>query len=130
MRDGLDHFRAAGLHIVTIGMGSPEVTRTFHIDMALPFPLLADPERLAYRAYGLLKTNMRKERPIYGTVSTVRNLLKHGGGLPANQDVQQLGGVFVIDQHAVIHYANRLERAYDTVPNAEVIAAWLEASTP
>ena len=48
-------FRSAGAQIGLVGHGHPEEARSFASDKRLPFPLVLDPDRSAYRSYGLVQ---------------------------------------------------------------------------
>ena len=55
LRRDEERFRAAGARIGLVGHGHAEDARAFVQDKRLPFPLLLDPDRVAYRAYGLVQ---------------------------------------------------------------------------
>lgn len=54
LRRDHDRFQEAGARIVLVGHGDPAEAAAFSERKALPFPLLLDPDRSAYRAYGLV----------------------------------------------------------------------------
>ncbi len=73
----------------------------------LPFPLLSDPERSAYRAYGLSRGSFWT---IFGPkiVWTYVKLMARGRlfrGIQA--DPYQLGGDFVVDGQGILRFAYR-----------------------
>jgi hypothetical protein len=115
LRQAHDHLREEGLQLVVIGMGSPEHSRNFRQQLHLPFPLLSDPECMAYRAYGLSRLTIRKEVRPANLLRLIRNTLKHGGSISRNQDTEQLGGAFVINRHGIIIYAHRAAYSAETV---------------
>lgn len=121
MREDHQCFEQAGLAIVAIGMGAPSRAREFGKQLALPFPLLCDPHRVAYRAYGLLHMSLRREASLHTTVRLARAVLQHGGSREREQPVRQLGGVFIVDPAGVIQYAFRSERASEHPTNDELI---------
>ena len=82
-------------------------------DLRIPFPLLSDPERAAYEAYGLRKGGLWS---IFGpkTVWEYVKLMAHGRlfrGIQA--DPFQLGGDFVIDGSGIVRFAYRSEDPTD-----------------
>lgn len=123
LRNDFDRFNSAGVQIVAIGQGSAARARQFRADMELPFPLLADPRRNAYRAYGLLSMELRREASLTGFVRGLQASAKYGMARSTDQDMLQLGGVFVIDADGVVRYAHRAQRASDNPPHDAVLAA-------
>ena len=82
-------------------------------DLRLPFPLLSDLERAAYKAYGLRKGSLWS---IFGpkTIWEYVKLIVRGRlfrGIQA--DPFQLGGDFVIDGRGIVRYAHRSEGPAD-----------------
>ena len=118
MRQEYDRYTAAGLEIIAIGMGSPRRTAAFRRELKLPFPMLSDPRRVSYRAYGLLKMSIRREASIASAAHFARNVVRHGGAREPDQNMLQLGGVFVVDPQGIVRYAFRSARAHE-YPTAE-----------
>lgn len=52
-RDRLPEFTAAGAQVLGISMDDLETQKRFAESLKLPFPLLADPEGIVARAYGV-----------------------------------------------------------------------------
>lgn len=93
--------------------------------MQLPFPLLSDPERDAYQAYGL---NSGKLRRIFGpgTIWAYVKLLAAGQLYHFRRsDFLQLGGNFVIDAAGVVRYEYRSAAPHDR-PSVEQIVRILD----
>jgi len=109
-----------GLQVVAIGMGTPKRTQDFVAEMAVTFPILADPRRTAYDAYHLMQMNWREEMRPSQFLKTTQNMLKHGGGSTAGQDVRQLGGTFIINTKGIITYAYT-NKAVSDDPNVAVL---------
>ena len=89
--------------------------------MQLPFPLLSDPEKDAYRAYGL---NPGKLRRIFGlgTIWAYARLLASGQMYHFRRsDFMQLGGDFVIDATGVVRYEYRSGAPHDRPSVAQLI---------
>ena len=55
LRDQRERFDEAGAGIVLIGQGAPADAAAFTERMRAPFDCLVDPDRSAYRAYGLVR---------------------------------------------------------------------------
>ena len=75
--------------------------------LQLPFPLLSDPERDVYQAYGLQRGHLfHLLRP--GTVLAYLKLLSRGRAYHFRRsDLRQLGGDFVIGQEGIVRYEHR-----------------------
>lgn len=54
LRGELDDYRAAGASVVVIGQGLPSQAAVYAKEQDLDVPILTDPDRSVYRAYGLL----------------------------------------------------------------------------
>ncbi len=82
-------------------------------DLRIPFPLLSDPERAAYKAYGLRKGGLWGifgPKIIWEYVKLiVRGRLFRG----IQADPFQLGGDFVIDGKGIVRFAYRSEDPAD-----------------
>lgn len=122
MRDDYSKFQGKGAEIAVITQGKPRETAGLCRSHEVQFQCLSDPERDAYRAYGL-------ERGSFAQVMSPRILLK--GTLSAIRgnwgrqvgDVFQMPGTFVIDRNGVIRYCHRNRDAADNPSNDEVLAA-------
>ena len=104
----------AGLTIVAVTQGKPEETLEFCKRQAPGIVCLADPERRAYRAFGLERGSLWQvilsPQVLLGTLRAWRH--GHGTGLPPRgQDVMQLSGTFIIGTDGKI----RLPYYYDTI---------------
>lgn len=53
LRDEYDEYRAVGLQPVIVTQGEPARAAAYHREHGLPCPVLCDPDRMAYRAYGV-----------------------------------------------------------------------------
>ena len=51
MRERYDEIRGTGIEILALAPGSLDQTGAFAVAHAIPFPLLADPDREVYRTY-------------------------------------------------------------------------------
>ena len=111
--------------IVLVGLGTPEKAKEFRDRLDLPFVILSDPDKHAYEEYGLtFRLNFARElaRPVETATNFFRDVSRHGVGA-TDQDIGQLGGIFVIDTSGTVRYAFRQLRASDHPPSADLIAA-------
>ena len=84
--------------------------------MQLPFPVLSDPERDAFRAYGLQSGKLSR---MFGpaTVAAYVKLLAKGRWYHfSRSDLRQLGGDFVIDAEGIVRYEYRSAAPHDRPP--------------
>ena len=95
MRDQLDRIDGTSVALVTFASPSRLAGHRAHLDV--PFPILADVDRLVYRAFDL------RRGPVHriwnpGTLRLYADLLRRGRRLQRpTEDTRQLGGDFVID---------------------------------
>ena len=118
MRHRYEEFRAAGAEVATVSFAQSRALQHYARDLRIPFPLLSDPERGSYEAYGLRKGSFWS---IFGpkTVWEYVKLMSRGRlfrGIQA--DPFQLGGDFVIDGDGIVRFAYRSEDPTDR-PSAE-----------
>ncbi|MDQ4099043.1 MAG: AhpC/TSA family protein [Chloroflexota bacterium] len=124
---GRDHarFTAAGLLLVAIGQGTAADAAQFQRRLKLPYPVLADPDRTAYTAYGLPATSVTETAAPTGVTVLVRALLR--GYLPGRKgdrgSAPQLAGEFLIDRDGILRYAMRPTRSPDIPTVDNLIAA-------
>ncbi len=101
------------------------ISTAFRCNYELPFRLLADPQRQAYRAFGLQRGNVWKVAGPAIWAAGLKSFVRHGAGMPVG-DPLQLAGTFVIDREGIIRYVHHAANSADRPPNAELIAV-LEA---
>lgn len=105
MRDRLDDLGDTTV-VALLTFTDPENLIGYSADHNLPFPILVDPERDAYRAYGLGRGSIAR---IYGWKAARRylNIFRTDGlsGLTRpTEDTLQLGGDFVIAPDGTLAY--------------------------
>ncbi|MCU0705170.1 MAG: AhpC/TSA family protein [Fimbriiglobus sp.] len=93
-------FKKAGCGIVVISQGKPEVLTHFEQKNKLPFPIVGDPERQVYHAFGLNRVSFLTFLMPWVLWKYV---VKVFTGTPVrmpymSEDVTQLGGNFLLDQ--------------------------------
>ena len=106
---------AGGLRLAFVTQGTPEAAKAFCEERAHGQLCLADPERVAYRAYGLERANIWQTFLSWQVWQSNKRLKKERGWNtdlpPAGQDAMQLAGTFVISTDGRI----RLPYYYDNI---------------
>jgi peroxiredoxin len=126
-----EDFRRLGVEVLVVTQARPEMLAIFLSEQPLPFPAVADPERIAYRAFGLERTSWAK---MLGPGVILRYLrLVLGGWLPkrprGGEDVLQLGGDFLLDAEGRLVYAYRSMTPTDR-PGVEELLEAVRDRTP
>lgn len=104
MRQNIEKIQSLDTQVVAISFGSPRWARAWLDETGAPFPLLLDPARTAYRAYGLQYSLSRSWGP--KTFLLYARLMLSGRRWRGIQgDSGQLGGDFVVDRNGVIRLA-------------------------
>jgi prostamide/prostaglandin F2alpha synthase len=123
LRDDRRRFDEAGAGIVLIGQGSPSEAVAFTDRMEQPFDCLVDPDRSAYRAYGLARARPSQVAGPRVALPFLRaNLHRqtlqrglHGGSF------MQMPGTFVVDTEGLIRMAHRNRHVADTPSNQRIL---------
>ena len=123
-----DRFRGLGAEIIVISFVEPERLGRYLKVRPWPFRFFADPQRAAYRAFGLESATWLKllrPRVIAGYFGLIFR-----GRMPsmAQEDVHQLGGDFVLDRAGQIVYEYRSRDPVDRPSVAELLDAVRRAS--
>jgi peroxiredoxin len=105
----------ANAEVVLVAHHDPELmmSKMMH-SLDLPFTLLFDSTRMAYRRWGLgtVKPSAFFVRPgLY--LAIVRAWLGREKALGSAPDQTQMGGDFVVDGHGTLAFANRLRSFHD-----------------
>ena len=128
IHDALDVFRRYQAKIAFVTVGKEDDMRAFcnDRDLARSVECLSDPDRAAYRAFGLSRGGVAE---MFGPQVLARGLQAalHGHflGMPKG-DLFQLPGVFIVDRTGVIRFAHRNKDVADNPPN-EALFQVLEA---
>jgi len=103
------------LGLVIVTQGTPEVAREFCAERASDVICLADPERKAYKAYGLERANIWQTFLSLNVWRSNRRLKRERGWTtdlpPKGQDAMQMAGTFIIAPDGRI----RLPYYYDDI---------------
>ena len=93
-----DHLTTTDATIVVVTFGAVDQFAAYRCHLAIPFTVLADPDRRAYRDYELQRGTVRNVYGI-GTMRTYAALVRTGRKLRRpTGDTLQLGGDLVIDR--------------------------------
>lgn len=127
MRRHYGAIQSSGGEVVIISFESRARLVQLARQLRLPFPLLSDPERDVYQAYGLVKGSWIQ---VFGpkTAWAYLKLLLRGRRYHFQRsDLRQLGGDFVIDPAGVVRYEYRSTQPEDR-PNMEDLLRVLNES--
>jgi hypothetical protein len=123
LRQRIDQFQALGCEVVAVSFEPWPLLQEFARREKLPFPVLSDPERKAYRAFGLQEGSAHR---IFGlpTIWTyLRGLFQ--GRLPRypSANIRQLGGDILIDASGNIVLLHRSRSPADRPTAAQLLEA-------
>jgi peroxiredoxin len=135
LRQEYADYVAAGANVIAVGQGEPARARRFALLHALPCPLLCDPSRRAYEAYGLLEG--RPSQVVYGMPDEFLRCdaetgaefqsSRRGTQSAAVDNPFQLPGEFVVDQQGVLCLTYRSQYCADFAEPQVLVAAIREA---
>ncbi len=111
-------------------MGDPRQAQALCQRLAAPFPCLADPERAAYRDFGLRRGTMME---VAGPANWRRGLAAMAKGHLIERttgDPMQLSGTFIIATDGRVRYARYGRHAADHPQPSELIAALRSLTEP
>jgi peroxiredoxin len=115
-----------GLSLAVITQGNPDETRAFCEERIPGVICLSDPERKAYRAYGLGRGRLNQTVLSLRVMRSNRDLQKRKGWKPElppkGQDAMQLAGTFIIGSDGRI----RLPYYYDDIADHAPVDLLLE----
>ncbi|HEY7283594.1 MAG TPA: peroxiredoxin-like family protein [Actinomycetota bacterium] len=127
LRDDRERFETADAEVVLVGQGSTEEAERFVQGRRLPFRCLVDPDRSAYRAYGLGRGTPAQ---VYGPrvfVPFVKaNLTGHPQLGLRGGSFHQMPGSFVVDRTGTLRFVHRNRTVADTPPNQALLDAVAE----
>lgn len=128
MRRDHERFAALGATLAVVGQGTPHQSADFVRALDLPYPVLADPERVAFRAFGLVEGGLGAFANPGAAWAVLRAVGGGAGGGPVVGSVRQLPGAFVVDRGGILRFAKPARHAADTASTDELVAAI--AATP
>ena len=125
-----DELAAARCSVLVVSQARPEVLSLYLARQTWQVPVVSDPDRVAYRAFGLERTGWRtffQPKVLWGYF---RGMLRgYGVKQPyAGEDVLQLGGDFVLDQLGRVVFAYPSANPTDRPAVAAIRGALLHAA--
>ena len=113
--------QATNTDVVTISFGTPYWAHVWLQETQSPFPFLVDPERAAYRAYGLEASVFRSWSPAnlwYYSKAVLQRRETFG----KRGDPHQLGGDFIIDARGIVQLSHPSRDPTDRPSMARILA--------
>lgn len=136
LQDEFAGYAAAGLNVLVIGQGEPDRALAYRERFAIPVPILCDPQRRAYHAYGLLEGT--PAQLLYDAPDAMQRCDPEAGvafaeqrrrlGRPPVDSPWQLPGEFVVASDGTIRVAWRYNHCED-FPDPRVHIAAARAAT-
>ena len=121
-------FKAADVNLVLIGQGTPRQAAEFRRRQGIQLPLLADEDRVSYKAAGTkvggvtdLFSPQTVAKGLLATARTRRTQTRTIG------NAAQLGGALVVLPDGSIPWSRMAEDASDNAPPEEILAAVRDA---
>lgn len=117
MRDAHGELGRRGWTVVAVGQGTGNRSAAFRRDNGLPFPVLGDPERAGYAAFGLHRgspLDMLRPSLVLAGVRATRGGARQGR---TEGDPLLMPGTFLVDRGGIVRYAHPGAHAGD-VPSA------------
>ena len=121
LRHSEAEFRRLGVQVLIISFGAEHWARAWLQETESPFPLLLDPERATYQAYGLGSSFIRVWSP--KVMWHYLMLILRGEHIrPVQGDPHQLGGNVIVDAGGVIRLIHRSKDPVDRPPVDKLLA--------
>ena len=122
LHEGRERIDESGFQVILVGLGNPLHAEEFRKEFAPSFPIVCDPEKQLYRAYGLGQGSLSGMASPTVLLRGLRAMTQgHIPGIPRG-DVLQMPGVFMIDQEGQVRYSYYSKDASDHPPVESLIA--------
>jgi hypothetical protein len=121
LRDSWPEFERRSATVAAVAPGSPIRTKQLCDSHRVPFRCLADPDREAYRAFGLARGSIAQVMGPDVMFKTMRSMFRGNFGPPGG-DVFQLGGTFVIGTDGLIRLAHAARDPSDLATTETIFA--------
>ena len=125
----LPEFEALNTRIVVISFGRPDQAGIWLAETNALFTLLLDPERKAYRAYGL-EYSLLRSWSLNVWLRYAQLILSGRKWRGIQGDSGQLGGDFIVDSNGVIRFAYRSLDPTDRPSISQLLAALEDDAKP
>ena len=110
--------------VVVVSFESLERIGWYLTDTEIPWPVLSDPHRRMYHAYGLGRAGVASDwfspRAARAATGLVARMFQ-GTGERSHSDTHQTGGDFLIDADGIVRYAYRCRGPIDRPPVDELL---------
>ncbi|CAN5680950.1 hypothetical protein BH23CHL5_BH23CHL5_07920 [soil metagenome] len=116
-----ERIRLAGGQVVLIGMETPQEAAEFARNQDVPFPVLSDADRSAYRAYGLPEGSIGQLAGPKVVAASLRAVANGAGVGKAVGNRRQLPGTYIVDNAGVIRFAKPAAHAGDVATVLEIL---------
>jgi hypothetical protein len=130
VRGEYEAIRAMGAEVLVVSFEPVERLPGYRSLHGWPFPVASDPERAAYRAFGLESAPWRALLGPRVVARYARLMLQGYRPGYSGADVHQLGGDFVIDGGRRLLYAHRSADPADRPPVSALVSALASAGRP
>lgn len=115
-------FEDNGFQVVLVGLGTHDQAEAFKKQFFLSFPIICDPEKKLYQAFGLGRGSVASMASPALLLTGLRTMLRgHTPGMPRD-DIMQMPGVFLIDTSGNIRYAHYSKDPSDNPSIATLLA--------
>lgn len=123
-----DDIDALGVQVLTISFGASFWVTAWQQDTGSPYPLLLDPERALYQAYGLGTSFVRVWSP-HVMWHYLKLVLRGQKLLPVQGDPHQMGGDFIVDAAGFIRLAHASKDPVDRPPVEKLLSVLRSLAT-
>ena len=130
MQERLAEFDSIGARVVAISFVQPERLRQYLSSRSWKVAVLADPERAAYRVFGLERASWWQLLRPRVIASYFRLLFRGRRPQAPQEDVHQLGGDFVFDRAGRVIYEYRSRDPADRPSVVALLEAVRRAASP
>lgn len=113
MRRAHGRFEEADVALAVVGQGTPAQSAAFVRKLALPYPVLSDPDRVGYAAYGLVEGGPGAFLNPASGLAMVRSLVQGSGSGAVIGNPRELGGAFAIDRGGIVRLSHPARQAGD-----------------
>jgi prostamide/prostaglandin F2alpha synthase len=121
-------FKAAGAGLVLIGQATPRHAAQFRRRQGIQLPVLADEQRVSYRAAGAKIANMTE---LFGPKSVTKGIIAGARSRKIQTrtvgDAAQLGGSLVVGPDGQVAWSHLSDNAGDNASPEEILAAVRDA---
>jgi alkyl hydroperoxide reductase subunit AhpC len=122
LRDHHEELQSMGVVVALVSFGSQAQAQRWLEETSAPFPMLLDPDRAVYRAYGLQRSATKTMHPKM-FILYFQLLIKGRKLRPVQGDPYQLGGDFLIDCEGIIRFARPSDNPADRPTIEELLRA-------